>query len=373
MTIFGVYLAEPLFLLGLLVLPFLVWRTVSLTGRGRVPMPREASVRALVSVRAALWWLPDGLRMLAVAVLVVALARPQVEGQETIAGEGVDIMLTLDMSGSMNAVDMSRSELEALLQKDEIPSNRFEAARDTLKQFIVNRSRSSHDRIGLVIFGQNAWLKYPLTLDHARLIHTLNDLVLDDGRRGREGGTCGNGCTIDGGGTAIGDALGRAFNQLRRSTAKSRIVILITDGKQTGGTLDGRAIAKHIADLPPDQRVRIYTFLVGGTDEVWLPDTDRFGRPLVDRNGHPLYGRPQQPFPVDPELLQEIASLTGGKYFESYNEQKFKEDVEDLERTVFTAAVERPRHDRFALLLLVGLLLLTGEWALRFTFFRSIV
>ncbi|MCA9517469.1 MAG: VWA domain-containing protein [Myxococcales bacterium] len=373
MTVFGIYLAEPLFLLGLLVLPFLLWRTVSLTGRGRVPVPREASVRALVSVRAALWWLPDGLRMLSVAVLVLALARPQVEGEETVAGEGVDIMLTLDMSGSMNAVDMSRDELEAVLEKDETPANRFLAARETLKQFIVNRSRTSHDRIGLVVFGQNAWLKYPLTLDHARLIHTLNDLVLDDGRRDRDGGSCMNACTIDGGGTAIGDALGRAFNQLRRSTAKSRIVILITDGKQTGSTLDARAIAKHIADLPPDERVRVYTFLVGGTDQVWLPDVDRFGRPLVDRDGHPVYARPRQPFPVDPELLQEIASLTGGKFYESYNEEKFKEDVQDLERTVFTAAVERPHHDRFALLVLVGLLLLAGEWVLRFTFFRSIV
>lgn len=372
MTTFGVNWQEPLWFLALLALPFLVWRIVSLSGRARVPIPGRAAVAALPSLRGALWWVPDGLRVLALVAIVLALARPQVEGEETIVGKGVDIMLTLDMSASMNAIDISESGLRELLSREETPNNRFDAARTTLKRFIVHRSKASHDRIGLVIFGEKAWLKYPLTHDHARLVQSLNDLILDVGIPGRDG-RCPNGCTIGGGGTAIGDALGRAYNQLRRSSAESRVIILITDGKQLGGTLDARAIAKHIHDLAPDERVRVYTFLVGGQDQVWLPETDRYGRPLLNAGNIPLYNRPRQPFETDPELLREVASLTGGKFYESYNEEKFKDDVADLERTVFETQVERPRHDRFIFPLLIGLLLLAGEWLLRFTVFRSVV
>jgi len=363
---------EPLWLLALLALPFLVWRVWSLSGRPRVPIPRGATVSALPSLRTTLWWLPDGMRFLSLVAVVLALARPQVEGEETIVGEGVDIMLTLDMSASMNAIDISERDLRGLLADEQTPNNRFDAARTTLKRFIVHRNKGSHDRLGLVIFGEKAWLKYPLTHDHARLIQSLNELVLDVGIPGRDG-RCPNGCTIGGGGTAIGDALGRAFNQLRRSKADSRVIILITDGKQMGGTLDARAIAKHIHDLPAGENVRVYTFLVGGQDQVWLPETDRYGRPLVNAGGVPLYNRPRQPFQTDPELLRDIASLTGGKFYESYNEEKFKEDVADLERTVFESTVERPRHDRFMIPLLIALLLLAGEWLLRFTVFRSVV
>ena len=373
MTTFGVTWEEPWWALALLALPVLVWRIGSLSGRSRVRVPSEMAVAALPSLRATLWWLPDALRVLAVTALIVALARPQVEGEETVVGEGVDIALTLDMSASMNAIDISARDLEGLLSRGETPNNRFEAARTTLKQFIVHRNRTGHDRIGLVIFGEKAWLKYPLTHDHARLVQSLNDLVLDVGVPDRSTGQCPNGCTISGAGTAIGDALGRAFNQLRRSSAESRVVILITDGKQLGGSLDARAIAKHIHELEEGARVRVYTFLVGGQDQVWLPETDRFGRALVDSRGVPLYARPRQPFEVDPDLLREIAALTGGKFYESYNEEKFKADVADLERTVFSTQVERPRHDRFAFPLLVGLLLLAGEWLLRFTIYRSVV
>ena len=372
MSTFGVTWQEPLWLLALLALPFLLWRIISLSGRARVPIPRFGTVAALPSLRGALWWLPDGLRVLALVAIVLALARPQVEGEETIVGEGVDIMLTLDMSASMNAIDISERALSDLLSSEQVPNNRFDSARTTLKRFIVHRNSDSHDRIGLVIFGEKAWLKYPLTHDHARLVQSLNDLVLDVGIPGRDG-RCPNNCTIGGGGTAIGDALGRAFNQLRRSKADSRVIILITDGKQLGGTLDGRAIAKHIHDLPPSERVRVYTFLVGGQDQVWLPETDRYGRALVNAANVPLYNRPRQPFETDPDLLREIASLTGGKFYESYNADKFKTDVADLERTEFESRIERPRHDRFPLPLLIGLLLLAGEWILRFSLFRSVV
>ncbi len=364
--------SEPLYFLGLLALPLLVWRVSSLTARGRVPVPTARAVTGLPSLKATLWWLPDALRILAITAIIAAAARPTVAGEATIVGEGVDIMLVLDMSSSMNAIDGSRQELLTTLEAGDTPDNRFDVARDILKQFIVNRNAVGHDRLGLAIFGHKAWLKYPLAHDHARLIRSLNELILDDGRRARRSQTCGNRCTIDGGGTAIGDALGRSFNQLSRSSSDSKIVVLITDGKQQGGTLDARAIARHIRDLPAEDRVRVYTFLVGGKDEVWLPAVDRFGRPSLSADGTPRYERPSQPFPTDPELLQEIASLTGGKFYLSYNEAKFKEDVEDLERTVFSAEVQHPDHDVFFYPLLAALLLLAAEWALRLTLFRSV-
>jgi len=376
MRTFGVWWDDPLFLLLLLVVPFLVWRLVTHTGRGRVPIPRRDAITAIPSLRATLWWLPDGVRILAVIALALALARPQVEGPETIVGEGVDIMVALDMSGSMNAIDISERDLEAAVAEGRPPLNRFEVARDTLKQFIVNRHRAGHDRIGLVIFGPEAWLRYPLTHDHARLIRTINELVLDNGMRLRRGAGCPNQCTIDGGGTAIGDALGRAFNQIRRTGGQSRVVILITDGKQEGGTLDGRAIARHIRDLNEEEGevpVRVYTFLIGGTGQVWVPEMDRFGRAVVDARGRQRYGRPMHPFATDPELLQEIAALTGGAYYDTYNEEEFREAVADLERTVFETEVHRPRHDRFPILLITGVLLVALEQTLRFTAFRSLV
>ncbi len=371
MTTFGASWEEPLFLLALLVLPLLTWRVLTRRAKGRLPVPRGAAFVAVGSARAALWWLPDALRILGLVALVVALARPRVAGAEVQSGSGVDILLALDMSASMNAIDMPKGELEALVQKGEAPRNRFEIARDLLKQFVVERNKAAHDRIGLVVFGGNAWLRYPLTHDHARLARTLNELVLDDGHQDRNG-RCTNACTVPGNGTAIGDALGRAYNQLRRAKGdQGKIVILITDGKEEGGTLKAQAIARHIRDLPPEERVRVYTFLVGGKPggDVWLPvNRGRFGASQVTQ-----YERPQRAFETDPDLLAEIAQATEGKYYESYSEEKFREDIGDLKRVAFESKIERPQVDVFEWPLLIGLVLLLLEQALRFTVFRSVV
>lgn len=363
---------NPWLLLLLLLLAPLGVRLATRASKGRAPVPDAGLLAAVPSWRAALWWLPDALRMLVLASLIVALARPRMPGAEVASGEGVDIMLALDVSASMNAIDMSREELETTLSKDEVPRNRFVVARDILKQFIIDRNREAADRIGLVIFGAEAWLRYPMTHDHTRLIHSLEGLVLDAGLAGRDG-NCVNKCTVSGAGTAIGDALGRAYNQLRRATdSESRVVILITDGKEQGGTLKAAALARHLRDLPPEERVRVYTFLVGGRGEIWLPDIDRLGRHYRSRDGYPRYSRPQQPFEIDPELLQEIATATGGKFYDSYNEAKFREDIADLARTAFKSEVERPEVDVFEWPVLFALLLLLLERLLVFTVFRSI-
>lgn len=386
MTTFGVSWDEPLYFILLLVLPVLGWRIWSRTGRGRVPVPRSGAFVAVSSVRAALWWLPDVLRVLGLVALVATLARPRVAGAETIGGEGVDIMLAFDMSASMNGIDMPERDLAATLQAGELPRNRFEIARDILEQFVVERNKVARDRMGLIVFGPQAWLKYPLTHDHARLVKTLEALVLDDGQQDRLG-RCTNNCTVPGNGTAIGDALGRAYNQLRRAAgSQDKIVILITDGKEEGGTLKARALMSQIRQAQQDAvnaakkgeakeapRFRVYTFLVGGKNggEVWLPLQRITGWKKGDRP--PMYDHPQRPFETDPALLQEIADSTGGKYYESYNEEKFKEDIADLKRTVFESNVEHNKVDVFEWPLAVGLALLFLEHLLRFTLFRSVV
>jgi Ca-activated chloride channel family protein len=371
MTLLGYWWEDPWLFLGLLIVPLLLWRTLSLRKPGRVPSPSNAWLaRAPGTWIARLWWLPDALRMVAVAALVLAAARPQVEDRAVVTGDGVDIMLALDMSGSMNSVDLPEEDLEAALSRGDRPRNRFEIARDTLQDFIGSRAQ---DRIGLVVFGPQAWLKYPLTLDYARLMRTLDGLVLDSGYVDQRTGKCLNGCTVSGAGTAIGDALGRSFNRLKRSKAVSKLVILVTDGKQEAGTLDPLAIARHLRDLPPEERVRVYTFLVGSQEHSWLPRVDFRGRPMVDAAGLPVYARPSRPHPIDPELLRQIADMTDGKFYRSYDAETFEADVKDLERTVFSSKVHVTRSDSFMTLLMLGFGLFLLEWLLRFTRFRGIV
>jgi len=370
MSLFGFYWENPWFFLALLLVPLLLARVFGMATHGRVPLPAS---RELEGVRhglvAKFWWLPGVMRVITITLLVLVVARPQKEDRQIVSGEGVDIMLSLDMSASMNAVDLSEPDLRETLEADELPRNRFHIARDILKTFIMSRQQ---DRIGLVVFGPQAWLKYPLTLDYARLVATLDALVLDMGYKDSRTGRCLNGCTISGAGTAIGDALGRSYNRLRRSTADTKLVILITDGKQEAGSLDPLAIARHLRSLPDEDRPLIFTFLVGSQEENWLPEMDLRGRPVTDASGRPSYGRPARPFPVDPDLLRQIAELTGGQFYESYNEEKFREDIADLERTVFKSEVHVTRSDVFYPLLLLAFLLLSLEWLLRFTRYRSV-
>lgn len=371
MNLFGLWFQTPWAFVGLLLVPLLVWHMVVKRRYGRVPIPH---VRAFDGVPAGwvarLWWLPDALRLVAVLCLVIALARPQTEDRQVVTGEGVDIMVALDMSASMNSVDMSAAELDAVLARGSMPRNRFESARNILESFALTRRQ---DRVGLVVFGPEAWLKYPLTLDYGRFVETLRALVLDNGHGDPKTGRCMNGCTIGGNGTAIGDALGRSYNRLRRSSAKSRAVVLITDGKWEGGTLDPMAIARHMANLPPGEQVRVYTFLVGSNEQTWLPRYDMRGRLLVDSTGAPAYARPSHPFPVDPELLRGIAEITGGKFYQSYSEAKFRQDIADMERTVFSTEVHVTRSDVFVPLALLALWSLLAEVLLRVTRWRSLV
>ncbi len=366
MSLLGYWWDDPWMWLGLLLIPALLWRTISMTKPGRVGISDGAAAQESTSMVASLWWVPDAFRIMCVAALVLAAARPQTMDERVVKTGGVDIMLAMDMSGSMNSVDMTRDALEDTLSKGVRPDNRFDIARRILKNFVRERRQ---DRVGLVIFGQQAWLKYPLTVDYSRLIRTLDDLVLD----GLTANTCRNGCTISGKGTVMGDALGRAYNRLRRSPAKSKLVLLITDGKQEGGKMDPRSVSRHMRDLGADEKVRIFTFLVGNSDETYIPVYDFRGRELLGASGMPQYQPNRRPFPVDPDLLQEIASMTDGQFYQSYNEEKFRQDIKDLEKTVFQTEIKVDKADAFMPLLWFALFFLGLEWIFKFTRWRGVI
>jgi Ca-activated chloride channel family protein len=300
-------------------------------------LPTLASVLlARPSWTSRLAGLPLGLQAVAAILAVVAIARPQLEEADALTGEGADFVIALDMSGSMNAVDMPAERILEYHRKGTEPPNRFVSAREVLKDFIRSRPE---DRIGLVIFSGKAFVKFPLTLDRDAMLRILDGLVLDDRTR-MSGGeeSCTNGCSITGEATAIGDALGRAYKRLEDSQSKSRNILLITDGDNNAGKAAPEELARFIGQQSVDRPVHAWTFLVGTGRETFLPANHQFtGRPLYTPEGHRVYERPEQPFPVNPDLLRLIASATGGRAFEAATEDDFRKEFENLQTTEFAA------------------------------------
>jgi Ca-activated chloride channel family protein len=272
------------------------------------------------------------LRAVAVAAAVLAIARPQARDSRVrdLSVEGIDIVVALDLSTSMEAGDFR-------------PQNRLHVAKEVLSEFITNRT---NDRIGLVVFAGAAYTQAPLTLDYGVLKEVLKQLrtrVLEDG-------------------TAIGDALATSLNRLRDSDAKSRVVVLITDGDNNAGKispLDAANMAKSL-------HVPVYTILVGKGGKVPFPQ------------GQDLFGNTvwrETEIPINPELLQDIADSTGGEYYRATDPEGLKQGLQkvldSLERSKImeggaSATYREDYHD--FLLLAFGLAAL--ELLLRATFLR---
>ncbi len=311
------------------------WRHVVRRGPG-LAYSRVEVVRTLpMTPRIALRGAPDLLRGLALVALVLACARPQFEDFDQRTVEGIDIFLVLDMSGSMQAVDMSPAEIrQHQVQEREEPPNRFVNAISTLKRFVSHRER---DRIGMVVFAREAYMQFPLTLDYSTIQTLLDQLRLN---------------VIDSSSTAIGNALGLGVRGLLDSGAKSRAIILITDGKQQGGNISPR----HAAETAQDEGIRIYSILVGREGTAMVPT----GRRLAD--GSSRYR--QENYPVDPDLLTDIAELTGGRFYRAAAPDELERDLneilDELERTQMedvSSVLEVELFGAFALacVLLLGL------------------
>ena len=323
------------FLFALLLLPLFAW----LRGRkGARPAFVYSSVTLLKNVgktsRSNAGALLHSLRWLAIALLIVAMARPQkTKTESTVRASGVDIVVSLDLSGSMESEDFTIKGQRV---------NRLVVAKDTIAQFIEKRP---NDRIGLVAFAGRAYIAAPLTLDHdflqanlARLnLHTIED------------------------GTAIGSGLSAAVNRLRDIRSKSKIVILMTDGQNNAGKIPPLTAAEAAKALD----VKVYTIGVGIRGMAPFPQIDMFGRKVyvptkVD---------------IDEETLTAIAEKTGGRYYRADSTdtlRKIYAEIDQLEKTEVTVKKFVRRQELFHWAALPGVLLLLVEVLLGNTIWRRL-
>ena len=268
------------------------------------------------------------LQVLAIFFLVVALARPQSSNNwQTYTSEGIDIVLALDISGSMLARDFT--------------PDRLEAAKEVATKFILERPQ---DKIGLVIFAGESFTQCPLTTDQAVLVNLMREVqsgMIEDG-------------------TAIGLGLANAVNRLKDSPAKSKVVILLTDGVNNRG-----AIAPlTAAELAKAYGIRVYTIGVGTYGEAPYPVQTPFGVEL--RN---------VPVEIDEEVLQQIAHLTDGKYFRATDNNTLKQiyqEIDQLEKSKIEVKHFSKKEEQYFIFGLVGLFLLITQALLRYTLLRKI-
>ena len=311
-------------LLLLLLIPYGIWFFL-LRGRKEPSMKipsTQAYQNAAKSMRQRLMWVPFALRALAFAMVVVVLARPQSSNSwNDSEGEGIDIMLAMDVSTSMLAMDFK--------------PNRVEAARMVATDFV---SRQRNDNIGLTIFAGEAFTQCPLTTDHDALLQMFTNISCDLPATGM----------IDDG-TAIGMGIANAASRLQESKAKSKVIILLTDGSNNMGEISPLTAAEMAKTLG----IRVYTIGVGTNGTATFP------YPLP--GGGVSYTR--MPVEIDTKMLKEIASVTGGKFYRATNNdelEKIYEDISKLEKSRIMVTNYTKRHEAyypFALIALIALLL----------------
>ena len=362
--------ATPEYFFLVLALP-LAWgvRAWVASRRPKTHRPAVSFANILALARTGTGWrtrlLPvlPVLRVAALLLLVFALARPQIEDWETLTGSGIDVMVCLDMSGSMNAVDMDLGEIGGWQEGGDEPPNRFEMARETLKQFIQDRQG---DRVGLVVFSSEAYLKFPLTLDYGTVLRQLDSLVLDNMERDRRRPGCINGCTINGEKTAVGDAVAKAFKRLEHSTAEGKLIVLITDGNDNASKLKPMDVAKYIGEQPEKQRPGFYAFLVGGGPKSKMP-VSHDGR-LLKQMGFLTYSPYDEK--VDEEKIRQMVTAASGVFHVSYDKEAFQESFAELEQSERLEQKVARHKDIFWPFLVVAMGLLLLEFLARTTVLR---
>lgn len=273
------------------------------------------------------------LRLVALALLITALARPQTVDVSTKSKttRGIDIVMAIDVSASMLAKDLS--------------PNRLEALKNVAAEFIKGRP---NDRIGLVEYAGESFTKTPITSDKSIVLRSLRDIKYN---------------TIIEGGTAIGMGLATAVNRLKDSKAVSKVIILLTDGVNNSGFID----PKIASELALEYDIKTYTIGLGTNGMALSPVA-------LNRDGQFQYGRVQ--VEIDEALLKEIAQVTGGKYFRATNNKKLEEiynEINKLEKTEVEEFKFYNYEEKYRPLTLLAGLLLLIELLMRFTFFRSFI
>jgi len=271
---------------------------------------------------------PFVLRCLAITMVVIALARPQASNSwRTESTEGIDIMLTLDISGTMLAEDLK--------------PNRLEASKAVASEFILSRP---NDNIGLVVFAGESFTQCPLTTDHAVLINLFNGVnygLIEDG-------------------TAIGLGLANAVNRIKDSKARSKVIILLTDGSNNRGDI----APITAAEIAQSFGIRVYAVGVGSYGKVNIPVQTPMGLQyqLMDSE-------------FDEKSLQNIASMTGGQYFRATDNNKLRsiyQEIDQMEKTKIDVREYNKKNEEFYIFAIVALLLLVAEVLLRNTVLKRI-
>ena len=322
---------HPWFLLLLLLIPLLWWlKNFRLEAAPRFRMPHASSVDTITTFKTVLLKILPYLKYIGLASLVIALARPRgILSEEEVKAEGIDIILVMDLSSSMLAQDFK--------------PDRLTVSKEMAKRFIDKRQ---YDRIGLVLFAGESFTQSPLTTDHKVLKEFMSNIesgMLEDG-------------------TAIGMGLASAVNRLKDSEAESKVVILLTDGVNNAGyikPMTAAEIAKQIG-------VKVYTIGVGSMGNALSPISRR-------NNGQYVFGLSR--VEIDEDLLTEISTLTGGKYYRATNERNLERiyaEIDVLEKTEIQTSVMTKYTEEFRKFLLFGLALILIDWILRNTLLKTL-
>jgi len=324
--------AYPAFFYGLILIPLMIAWYIWRGRKGTAPLTISGFENLDDRMGSARIWMRHilaFLRLVIVALLIVVLARPQSSNQwEQVTSEGIDIVLCMDVSGSMQAMDFR--------------PNRLEASKDVGIEFVNARA---NDRFGLVVFAGESYTQCPMTTDRAVVVNFLKDVdfgVIEDG-------------------TAIGMGLATAVNRVKDSKAKSKVIILLTDGVNNRGDVGPVTAAEIAAGFG----IRVYTIGVGSMGNAPIPVQDVFGR-TVTRN---------MPVEIDEDVLKEIAQTTGGTYFRATDNNKLREiykEIDQMEKTRLDVKHYSRKKEEYFPYLLAAMLLLLLEVLLRHTVFKTI-
>ena len=324
--------AYPAFFYALILVPMLVAWYIWRGRKGTAPLSLSGFENLDDKQDSARIWMRHVLAMLRMAVitlLIVVLARPQSSNQwEQVTTEGIDIVMCLDVSGSMRAMDFK--------------PNRLEASKNVGIEFVNARQ---NDRFGLVVFAGESFTQCPMTTDRAVVINFMKEIdfgVIEDG-------------------TAIGMGLATAVNRIKDSKAKSKVIILLTDGVNNRGDV-GPVTA---AELAAGFGIRVYTIGVGSQGNAPMPVQDMFGRTIMQN----------MPVEIDEDVLKVIAQTTDGSYFRATDNNKLREiyqEIDQLEKTRLDVKQFSKKKEEYFPFLLAALLILLTEILFRYTFFRTI-
>ncbi len=324
--------ANPHYLyLLLLLIPLIIWYIFRMRKKQaslQVSAMEAFDTPKATTLKVYMRHIPFVLRMIAVALVIVILARPQsTNSWDTKSTEGIDIMMAIDVSTSMLAEDLK--------------PNRLEAAKNVAASFINGRP---NDNIGLVVFAGESFTQCPLTTDHAVLLNLFKDIQ----------------CGMIEDGTAIGLGLANAVSRIKDSNAKSRVIILLTDGVNNRGEI-APVTASEIAQT---FGIRVYTIGIGTRGEAPYPFQTAFGVKYQN-----------VPVEIDEELLKQIASNTGGQYFRATDNASLKsiyQEIDQMEKTKISVQQYSKKQEEYTPLALLIFALLLLELLLRNTWLRNI-